>query len=105
MCAKGYAVEIADTGEKTLERLRADPLPDLLILDYELPGLDGEAVLQQIRADARLHSLPILMATAAKVDLARLARVNGVLHKPYPRELLMGVVKNLLPVAPGSAAR
>ncbi|MCC7013418.1 MAG: response regulator [Planctomycetes bacterium] len=100
ICAKGFAVEIADTGEKALERLARDPLPELLILDYELPGLDGEAVLEQIRADQRLAALPILMATAAKVDLARLTRVNGVLHKPYPRGLLMATIRQLLPVAP-----
>lgn len=103
--AKGYAVEIADTGEKTLERLARDPLPDLVILDYELPGVDGEEVLEMIRANPRLAGLPILMATAAKVDLSRLQRVNGVLHKPYPRELLMRTLRQLLPIAPGSNPR
>jgi CheY-like chemotaxis protein len=97
LCGKGYAVEIADTGEKTLERLGRDPLPDLVVLDYELPGLDGEAVLAQIKGDARLSGVPILMATAARVELSRLERVDGVLHKPYPRELLFGTIRRLLP--------
>jgi CheY-like chemotaxis protein len=105
IAAKGYAVEIADTGEKTLERLAQDPLPDLVILDYELPGLDGEAVLDRIRGDERLHGVPILMATAAKIDLARLTRVNGVLHKPYPRELLIATLRRLLPVGSDSSSR
>jgi len=94
--AKGYAVELAHTGERTLERLREGPLPDLVILDYELPGLDGESVLGEIRADPRLSGLCVLMATAAKIDLARLARVNGVLHKPYPRELLFATLRQML---------
>jgi CheY-like chemotaxis protein len=98
LAGKGYAVEIADTGEKTLERLACDPLPDLVVLDYELPGLDGEVVLERIRRDPRTASLPVLMATAAKVDLARLDRVNGVLHKPYPRELLIATIRRLVGV-------
>lgn len=101
LVGKGYVVEIADTGEKTLERLARDPLPDLVVLDYELPGLDGEAVLERIRHDPRTAALPVLMATAAKVDLARLATVNGVLHKPYPRELLIATIRRLV----GAGAR
>jgi CheY-like chemotaxis protein len=99
LVGKGYQVEIADTGEATLERLTREPLPDLVVLDYELPGLDGECVLNRIRAEGRLSSLPILMATAAKIDLSRLSRVNGVLHKPYPRELLIATIRRLLPAA------
>jgi CheY-like chemotaxis protein len=96
LCAKGYAVDLAHSGEATLQQLRGEALPDLVILDYELPGLDGEAVLDEIRGDVRLAGLPILMATAAKIDLARLGRVNGVLHKPYPRELLFATLRRML---------
>ena len=101
LLGKGYSVEIADTGEKTLERLGREPLPDLVVLDYELPGLDGEVVLERIRRDPRTAALPVLMATAAKVDLARLGKVNGVLHKPYPRELLISTIRRLV----GAGAR
>lgn len=99
LCGKGYCVELAHTGERVLERLALDPLPDLVILDYELPGLDGEAVLERIRSDPRTAGQRVLMATASRVDLARLATVNGVLHKPYPRELLFSTLQQLLPLA------
>ncbi|MBM3991717.1 MAG: response regulator [Planctomycetes bacterium] len=94
--AKGYAVELAHTGERTLERLREGPLPDLVILDFELPGLDGESVLGALRGDPRTAAVCVLMATASKIDLARLAQVNGVLHKPYPRELLFATLRQML---------
>ncbi len=99
LCGRGYQVELAHTGERVLERMREALLPDLVVLDYELPGMDGEAVLDAMHDDARLAGTAILMATAAKIDLTRLTRVQGVLHKPYPRELLFDTIRRLLPDA------
>lgn len=96
LIARGYEVEQAFTGEQVLERLARDPLPDLVLLDYELPGLDGEEVLTRLRAEGRTASLPILMATASNIDLARLRRVSGLLHKPYSREVLFAMIAKLL---------
>ncbi len=94
--ARGYDVENAFTGEAVLERVAHDPLPDLVLLDYELPGLDGEEVLSRLRADPRTGDLPILMATASSIDLTRLRRVSGLLHKPYSREVLFAMIAQLL---------
>ncbi len=93
---RGYDVETAYSGEQVLERLAHGPLPDLLLLDYELPRLDGREVLEALRADPRLAELPVLMVTAARIDLTRLRRVSGLLRKPYPRELLFKMVRELL---------
>ena len=41
--ARGYQVELARDGLEALERLACDPIPDLVLLDYEMPQLDGEA--------------------------------------------------------------
>ena len=100
LSARGYEVEMAHTGEQVLERLARDPLPDLVLLDYELPGLDGEAVLARMRAEERLASVPVLMATASAIDLGRLQRVSGYLQKPYAREVLFKMVRRLVPGAP-----
>lgn len=96
---RGYDVEIAYSGEQVLERLAVDPLPDLLLLDYELPRLDGGEVLDRLRNDPRLADLPVLMATAASIELSQLRRVSGLLRKPYPREVLFKMIGELL--APG----
>ncbi|MBK8179218.1 MAG: response regulator [Planctomycetes bacterium] len=92
---RGYEVELFHSGESVLERLAKPPRPDLLILDYELPALDGEAVLAEIRATPELADLPVLMATASSIQLERLGPINGFLHKPYPRRLLFTTIARL----------
>jgi len=94
--ARGYDVEHARDGREALERLARDPLPDLVLLDYEMPQLDGEEVLRRLRREPRTAHLPVLLATAASIDLSRLRRVSGVLRKPYPRHLLFAMIARLL---------
>jgi CheY-like chemotaxis protein len=93
---RGYDVELAFSGEEVLERLAREPRPDLLLLDYELPRLDGREVLDRLRADPRLADLPVLMVTAASIDLTQLRRVSGLLRKPYPRTVLFKMLAELL---------
>jgi CheY-like chemotaxis protein len=94
--ARGYEVELFHTGEAVLARLARDPRPDLLLLDYELPEIDGEAVLESVHASPRLAGMPVLMATASSIDLGRLRRVSGLLRKPYPRQVLITMIRELL---------
>ncbi len=96
LAAQGYEVECVHSGERVLERLAEDPLPDLLMLDYEMPGLDGFEVLQRLRAEPRTAKLPVLLATASDIELSRLRRVSGFLRKPYPRQLLYRLVGELV---------
>ena len=100
---RGYQVETAFSGEMVLERLELDPLPDLVVLDYEMPGMDGEEVLSRLRERPRSAELPVLMATASDIDLARLRRVSGFLRKPYSRQVLLGMIARLLQDRPESA--
>jgi CheY-like chemotaxis protein len=93
--ARGYQCRLAHTGEMALAELARDPLPDVVILDYELPGMDGRAVLAALRADPRTASLPVLMATASKIELVRLPQIDAVLRKPYAREPLFRMVREL----------
>ncbi len=94
--ARHYAVDVVTSGEKALERVHQDPRPDLVLLDYELPGFDGQEVLGRIRADEELADLPVLMATASSIDLQRVPRVSGFLRKPYPRGVLFAMIERLL---------
>lgn len=100
--ARGYVVELAHDGRAVLDRLARDPLPDLIVLDYAMPELDGWEVLERLRADGRTADLKVLLATATDIDLGMLQRCNALLKKPYPRELLFGMLDKLLP-APGAA--
>jgi len=94
--ARGYEVEVARDGMEALERLGREPLPDLVLLDYELPQLDGEEVLARLRRDPRTAHLPVLFATASTIDLSRLRKVSGLLRKPYPRHVLFAMIARLL---------
>ena len=94
--ARGYTVEVAYDGHQVLERLAHDPLPDLVLLDYSMPGLGGDGVLERLRGADRTRDLPVLMVTASSIDLGRMRRVSGLLRKPYPRALLFRMLEELL---------
>lgn len=62
--ADGHSVATARDGLAALELLETDQLPDVVLLDIVMPGLDGFAVLEHIKADARLRDLPVIMISA-----------------------------------------
>jgi CheY-like chemotaxis protein len=94
--SQGYAVELAHDGRQVLDRLDLDPLPDLVILDYAMPELNGQEVLERMRAASRTRNVPVLLATASTIDLAHMRRISGLLRKPYPAEVLFAMVARLL---------
>ncbi len=94
--ARGYEVETAFDGNQVLERLESGPLPDLVVLDFSMPEMDGEEVLRQVRGNPRTEKLPVLLATASTIDLARIPQTSGVLQKPYAREVLFAMLSQLL---------
>ena len=88
---QGYAVECAASGGRALEMLAAAPF-DLVLLDVMMPELDGFAVLERIKGDARTRDVPVIMISALD-DLASVVRCieNGAedyLPKPFEPVLL-----------------
>ncbi|MDH4563859.1 two-component system response regulator [Pseudomonas sp. BN411] len=59
-----YRVKAANSGEKALRLLQADPLPDLILLDIMMPGLSGHQVAEQLKHDPRTTDIPIIFLTA-----------------------------------------
>ena len=96
LSARGFQVETAFDGLEVLPRLAFGPRPDLVVLDYSMPELDGQEVLRRMRADPLHAEVPVLMATARKFDLADLPPCTGFLRKPYPRELLFTMIDQML---------
>jgi two-component system chemotaxis sensor kinase CheA len=68
----GYEVELATSGEQGLEKARARKF-DLLLIDVEMPGIDGFEFIRQLRADSQLSSTPAVLVTSrvSPEDLAR----------------------------------
>jgi CheY-like chemotaxis protein len=94
--ARGYAVDLAHDGRQALSRMRRGVVPDLVLLDRDMPEMGGEEVLERMRADETLKDVLVLMATASDIDLARLSQLSGFLRKPYPRHVLFAMISRLL---------
>lgn len=62
---EGFDAFAASNGEEALEKIRTT-VPDLIILDLFMPGLDGEAFLNVLKSDGRLNRIPVIIYTAAK---------------------------------------
>ena len=93
--ARGYRVDLDPHGDAALERLAGGDLPDLVLLDVEMPGCDGQEVLRRIRGELGLGDLLVLLATASTIDLSCLPPVAGFLQKPYPRQVLFEMIDRL----------
>lgn len=59
-----YRVKVAHNGERALQIVAADPVPDLILLDVEMPGLRGFDVCRRLKADARTAQIPVIFLTA-----------------------------------------
>jgi two-component system cell cycle response regulator DivK len=83
--AKGYAAIEATSGEEAVE-LAAEHLPDLILMDVQLPGMDGIEALGHIRADERTAAIPVVALTAQAMsgDRERFleAGFDGYISKP-----------------------
>ncbi len=88
---QGYRVEVAAGGRQALETLGLTAL-DLVLLDVMMPDMDGYAVLQRLKADARLRDIPVLMISALD-EIASVVRcielgAEDYLSKPFDPVLL-----------------
>jgi CheY-like chemotaxis protein len=101
-------VQVASTGEQALDYLYgrgayADrscyPLPDLILLDLKLPGIDGLEVLRQVKSTDGLRRIPVVVLTSSREssdrDLSYDYGVNSFLVKPITFDGFMEVVKKV----------
>ena len=94
--ATGYRTLEATTGGKAVE-LAAKHAPDLVLMDIQLPDLDGAEALSRLRADERTASIPVLALTAQAMhgDRERFlaAGFDGYISKPVNVGELLGTVR------------
>ena len=94
---EGYRVVMAADGLQALERLQ-DERPAVVLSDIEMPRMDGFDLARNIRADARLAGLPIVMITSRIAEKHREHAMSlGVDHylgKPYSEDELMSLVRH-----------
>ncbi len=91
----GFQVTTAASGREALEQLKVS-VPDLVVLDLMLPDVSGNDICRQIRSDAALAELPIVMLTAKSEEVDRVVGfelgADDYVPKPFsPRELTLRV--------------
>ncbi|MBB3195248.1 hybrid sensor histidine kinase/response regulator [Roseateles terrae] len=93
---EGYRVLLAKDGLDAMERLSGDELPAVVLSDIEMPRMDGFDLVRNLRADARLRALPVIMITSRIAqkhrDYAQQLGVDDYLGKPYDEEHLLGLI-------------
>jgi CheY-like chemotaxis protein len=96
---EGFDVDVAGTPDEAFERLRAR-VPDLILMDIQLPGQDGLSLTRRLKADVATSSIPVVALTAHAMrgdrDESYRAGCIGYIAKPIDTRTLGGQVREFL---------
>jgi chemosensory pili system protein ChpA (sensor histidine kinase/response regulator) len=94
---EGFEVATAKDGVDGLQQLQ-DIQPDIILLDIEMPRMDGFEFARNVRADAKARDTPIIMITSRTADKHRNRAmelgVNEYMGKPYQEEQLLAMIRS-----------
>jgi chemosensory pili system protein ChpA (sensor histidine kinase/response regulator) len=94
---EGFQVITAKDGVDALEQL-LDVVPDVMLVDIEMPRMDGFDLTRNVRGDPRLKGVPIIMITSRLADkhraYAKEIGVNHYLGKPYQEDELLALIRS-----------
>ena len=95
----GHSVLRAEDGEQALSHVR-DAVPDVILLDWMLPGVSGIQLARRFRADERTRDVPIIMLTARSEEVDKVAGLEAgaddYVTKPFSPRKLMARIKAVL---------
>ncbi|HPO52469.1 MAG TPA: response regulator [bacterium] len=95
----GYRVVIAEDGEQALERFR-ESRPDLVLLDIDMPRLNGWEVLERLKSGWRSRRVPVVMVTGKTSDEDKIRGyelgVDYYVTKPFNTQRLLPIIRNLV---------
>lgn len=95
---EGYTVQVASSGEAAMESARKS-LPDLILLDLMLPGIDGLQVCRNLRNEPKTRHIPIIMLTAKgeETDIVTGLEVGAddYITKPFSPKVLVARIRNI----------
>lgn len=87
----GFEVEVCGSGAEGLSCLDRGPVPDVILADFSLPGLDGLEVARQVKA--RHPGLPVILVTASELSPDQYAEPDAVIEKPIEFESLFAAIE------------
>ena len=96
----GFEVTLARNGTEALRLVESQPF-DILVTDYEMPGIDGEELCNRVRNELKLDAIRIVMCSAKGLELDReeiMARlsIEAILYKPFSIRELTTLLENLV---------
>ena len=98
---KGYRTIESETAEVGLDLARGQT-PDLILMDIQLPGMDGITAMKQLKADAKTKSIPVIAITASAMTNNRTSMLaegfDGYQTKPITLKDFFGEVERVLKV-------
>ena len=98
----GYKLMFAEDGEKGLE-IAFRELPDMILVDINLPTIDGIEVLKQLKTNPTTQHIPVIVLTADTMAKTRRAcedhQADGFLLKPISRDKFLHTIQRLLPAS------
>ncbi len=96
----GHRTLRAESAEQALRMVR-DELPDLIVLDWMLPGINGIEFARRLRSDKRTQSVPLIMLTARAEEQDKLAGLetgaDDYITKPFSFDTLLAAIHKRLP--------
>jgi CheY-like chemotaxis protein len=96
---KGYKTIEAETAEAGI-KLAIEQSPALILMDIQLPGMDGITALKQLKADAKTKSIPVIAVTASAMSFKRQTMLaegfDGYQTKPISVKDFLGEVERVL---------
>lgn len=96
----GFRVEAAGNGVAALQHLAKNEAPDVVLLDFLMPGKDGCDTLREIRDDAQLEGLPVVMMSGVVESMikrrCRDRRYDAFLRKPFVLDELLEAVNGAI---------
>jgi|SRR5436305_1163096 CheY-like chemotaxis protein len=98
LSGRGHVVQVARDGASALQRVKHEP-PDVILLDSDLPKIDGAEVCRRIKMDDATKPIPIVMMTSAYIDIYDVGADGGpdaFVVRPFVRETLANVVERVL---------
>src|SRR5262249_26862080 len=105
----GAKVDVASNGREAVDRLFGGPIPppyDVVLMDLQMPVMDGHQATAKIRSDARFKELPLYAMTAHATleerDLCLANGMNGHIAKPIDPALLFDTLGKVVCSAPGA---